>query len=43
MIGRLRSQTTEASKFLVDWLEDRTGIVTMTKHLLFEPVPKRGA
>ena len=43
MIGRLRSQTTEASKFLVDWLEDRTGIVTMTEHFLFEPVPKRGA
>ena len=43
MIGRLRSQTTEASKFLVDWLEDRIGIVTMTEHFLFEPVPKRGA
>ena len=43
MIGRLRTQTTEASKFIVDWMEHRTGIVTITEHFLFEPVPKRGA
>lgn len=43
MIGRIRSQTSEASKFLVDWMEDRTGIVTMLEHFLYEPVPKRGA
>ena len=43
MIGRLRSQTMEASKFLVDWMEHRTGIVTMLEHFLYEPVPKRGA
>ena len=43
MIGRVRSQTSEASKFMVDWMEHRTGIVTMLEHFLFEPVPKRGA
>src|SRR5215211_9443364 len=43
MIGRLRSQTIESSKVLVDWIEDRTGIVTILEHFLYEPVPKRGA
>ncbi len=43
MIGRIRTQTTEASKAMVDWMEHRTGIVTITEHFLFEPVPKRGA
>src|ERR687896_1472255 len=43
MIGRLRSQTTEASKFVVDWMEHRTGVVTALEHFLYEPVPKRGA
>jgi menaquinol-cytochrome c reductase cytochrome b subunit len=43
MIGRLRSQTQDASKFLVDWMEHRTGIVTILEHFLYEPVPKRGA
>ncbi len=43
MIGRIRTQTTEASKFIVDWMEHRTGIVTIMEHFLYEPVPKRGA
>src|SRR5919107_5686573 len=43
MIGRIRTQTVEASQFIVDWMEHRTGIVTLTEHLLYEPVPKRGA
>ena len=43
MIGRIRSQAFETSKFLTDWMEHRTGIVTMMEHFLFEPVPKRGA
>jgi menaquinol-cytochrome c reductase cytochrome b subunit len=43
MIGRLRSQAFETGKFLTDWMEHRTGIVTMMEHFLFEPVPKRGA
>src|ERR671920_1040675 len=40
---RIRSQTAEASQFMVDWMEHRTGIVTITEHFLYEPVPKRGA
>src|SRR3712207_9131750 len=43
MIGRLRSQTMEVSKSLVDWMEHRTGIVTMLERFHYEPVPKRGA
>src|SRR5918997_742144 len=43
MIGRLRSQTIEAGKSLTDWMEHRTGIVTILEHFLYEPVPKRGA
>lgn len=43
MIGRVRSQATDASKFMVDWMEHRTGIVTQMEHFLYEPVPKRGA
>lgn len=43
MIGRMRSRTIEASRFLADWMENRTGIVSITEHFLYEPVPKRGA
>ena len=43
MIGRLRSQTIDAGKFITDWMEHRTGIVTMLEHFLYEPVPRRGA
>ena len=43
MIGRIRTQTSETSQLLVDWMEHRTGIVTMLEHFLYEPVPKRGA
>jgi quinol-cytochrome oxidoreductase complex cytochrome b subunit len=43
MIGRIRTQAFETGKFLTDWMEHRTGIVTMMEHFLFEPVPKRGA
>ena len=42
MIGRVRSQVTELNKVVVDWMEHRTGIVSMTEHFLYEPVPKRG-
>ncbi len=43
MISRLRSQATDTGKLIVDWLEHRAGIVTITEHFLYEPVPKRGA
>src|SRR5919205_2308309 len=43
MIGRIRAQTLETGKLITDWMEHRTGIVTMLEHFLYEPVPKRGA
>jgi menaquinol-cytochrome c reductase cytochrome b subunit len=43
MISKVRSQTADASKFMVDWMEHRTGVVTFMEHALYEPVPKRGA
>jgi menaquinol-cytochrome c reductase cytochrome b subunit len=43
VISRVRSQAVDAGKFVTDWMEHRTGIVTMTEHFLYEPVPKRGA
>ncbi|HZY58035.1 MAG TPA: cytochrome B6, partial [Rubrobacteraceae bacterium] len=42
MIGRIRSRTLETGKLVTDWLEDRSGIVTMLEHFLYEPVPRRG-
>ena len=42
MINRARSQASDVSKFMVDWMEHRTGIVTGMEHFLYEPVPKRG-
>lgn len=42
MISRARSQASDVSKFMVDWMEHRTGVVTAMEHFLYEPVPKRG-
>jgi hypothetical protein len=35
-IGIIRSQATQTSKLLVDWMEHRTGIVTMLEHFLYD-------
>ena len=43
MIGRIRSRTLNTGKFIADWMEHRSGIVTALEHFLYEPVPKRGA
>jgi menaquinol-cytochrome c reductase cytochrome b subunit len=43
MIDRIRSQALETGKFISDWMEHRSGIVTALEHFLYEPVPKRGA
>ena len=43
MIGRMRSQAVETGKLITDWMEHRSGIVSMMEHFLYEPVPKRGA
>ncbi|HEX2098088.1 MAG TPA: cytochrome b N-terminal domain-containing protein, partial [Rubrobacteraceae bacterium] len=42
MIPRIKARTLDLSQTTVDWLEDRTGLVTMLEHFLYEPVPKRG-
>ena len=34
MIGRIRTQTTEASQFVVDWMEHRTGHPRCAQELL---------
>jgi menaquinol-cytochrome c reductase cytochrome b subunit len=36
MIGNISSQATQTSKHLVDWMEHRTGIVTMLEHFLYD-------
>jgi menaquinol-cytochrome c reductase cytochrome b subunit len=38
----LRARTRQIGKDLADWMEERTGIVSLTQTLLYEPVPKRG-
>jgi len=43
MIGRIRDRTLKTSRFITDWMENRTGVVTFMEHFLYEPVPKRGA
>ena len=43
MIGRMRSRAVETGKVVTDWMEHRSGIVSMMEHFLYEPVPKRGA
>jgi menaquinol-cytochrome c reductase cytochrome b subunit len=42
MIPRIRARALDVGQSLVDWIEDRSGIVTMLEEFLYEPVPKRG-
>jgi menaquinol-cytochrome c reductase cytochrome b subunit len=42
MISRIRARTLDLGQAFVDWTEERTGLVTMLEHFLYEPVPKRG-
>ena len=42
MLARIKDRSLEVAQTVVDWTEDRTGIVTMMEHFLYEPVPKRG-
>jgi menaquinol-cytochrome c reductase cytochrome b subunit len=42
MISRIRARALDVGQSLVDWIEDRSGIVTMLEEFLYEPVPKRG-
>jgi quinol-cytochrome oxidoreductase complex cytochrome b subunit len=42
-ISKFRAQAADTSKLLVDWMENRTGVVTFMEEQLYHPVPKRGA
>jgi menaquinol-cytochrome c reductase cytochrome b subunit len=42
MMSRFKTWAFGAGQIVADWMEDRTGIVTMLEHFLYEPVPKRG-
>jgi menaquinol-cytochrome c reductase cytochrome b subunit len=43
MISRIKAWTLGVGQTMADWMEERTGIVTMLEEFLYEPVPKRGA
>src|ERR671932_1820611 len=42
MIARARARVRGWGKDLADWMEERTGIVSITEKLLYEPTPRRG-
>ncbi len=42
MIARIKARTLVVIQSLVDWMEERTGIVSITEHFLYEPVPSKG-
>jgi menaquinol-cytochrome c reductase cytochrome b subunit len=42
MINRIKTWTLEAGQPIADWMEDRTGVVSILEEFLYEPVPKRG-
>jgi len=42
MISRIKGWTLGVVQPIADWAEERTGVVTMLEHFLYEPVPKRG-
>src|SRR5215207_2929942 len=42
MIARITARTRRWGRGLADWMEERTGIVSLTEKMLYEPTPKRG-
>ena len=42
MISRVKARTLEVGHSITDWMEERTGVVTILEKFLYEPVPKRG-
>jgi quinol-cytochrome oxidoreductase complex cytochrome b subunit len=42
MIARIRAWTLGIAQPIADWMESRTGVVSMLEEFLYEPVPKRG-
>src|SRR5215211_7392203 len=42
MIARIKAGALEKGRSLLDWMEERTGVVSLTEKLLYEPTPRRG-
>lgn len=42
MISRIKTRTIQIGNSVTDWMEDRSGIVSMLETFLYEPVPKKG-
>src|SRR5919108_1653905 len=42
MIARIKAGALEKGRSLLDWMEERTGVVSITEKLLYEPTPRRG-
>ena len=42
-MGKIGSRTAEAGRFVVGWVEDRTGALSWLARFLNHPAPKRGA
>ena len=42
MMSRIRTMTRETGRDALDWMEERTSIVSLTEKFLYEPVPSKG-
>lgn len=42
MMTRIKSRTRRWGRDLADWMEERTGVVSITEKMLYEPTPRRG-
>ncbi len=42
MMARIIARTRRWGRDLADWMEERTGIVSITEKMLYEPTPRRG-
>jgi menaquinol-cytochrome c reductase cytochrome b subunit len=42
MIARIKARALEKGRSLLDWMEERTGVVSLTEKFLYEPAPRRG-
>src|SRR5215213_5769120 len=42
MITRIKVRTRQLGRDFADWMEERTGVVSMVEKMLYEPTPSRG-
>jgi menaquinol-cytochrome c reductase cytochrome b subunit len=42
MITRIKVRTRRWGRDLADWMEERTGVISITEKMLYEPTPRRG-